>query len=245
MKLQKTSDYKKFKYLPWNRDIDATKLKELTKKMSLNNLSKDLPILVNKKFQVLDGQHRLEVCKKLKLPVWYRVADKVTINDIAFMQTNAKWRPMDYVKFWKVKENRNFILFEKFLIKYNLPVNTAMEVCGYRRRSKELIDGGQLKFGEATFQKNCHLMDRILHISRGFKYWNHRSFLRAISMIMAFKEYDHDRMMNKVAFIPFSRRGDTMSNVEMIEEVYNYKSQIKIYFSHRIKERRNGTSKNR
>lgn len=243
MKIQKTKEYKKFKYLPWNRDIDAKKLKELCNKMALNNLTKDLPVLVDKKMQVLDGQHRISACKELGLPVWYKVADKATVNDIAFMQTNAKWQPKDYIKFWKVKGNRNYILFDKFIKKFELPVNTALEVIGDRHRKRIDLQNGQLKFNETNFHDGCHLVYKIYDFAPIFKHYKNRSFMRAMSTIMSFKQYDHKRMKSKASLVPFSRRGDTDSYIAMIEEVYNYRAQIKVYFSHMIKEARNGIAK--
>ena len=75
MKLQKTTNYKQFKYLPWNRDIDTSKLKELVKKMSLHNLSKDLPILVNKKYEPIKTKGMdLDMFMEENKAQWYQSA---------------------------------------------------------------------------------------------------------------------------------------------------------------------------
>lgn len=56
-----TKDYSKFKHLEGNRNIVKPHLKRLKASMEKNYLFS--PILINEKHEIIDGQHRFEVCK--------------------------------------------------------------------------------------------------------------------------------------------------------------------------------------
>ena len=73
-----TEDYDKFKKLPANRDAKtAQRIIDSIKKVGYV-LS---PILVNEKFEVIDGQNRLLALKEMKLPVHYMIQPGIGIKE--------------------------------------------------------------------------------------------------------------------------------------------------------------------
>ena len=67
--IYETNDYEKFKLLGLNRPLtDNHSLEQVIKE---NNLLKYNAMIVTPDFEVLDGQHRLEICKKLGMPIFY------------------------------------------------------------------------------------------------------------------------------------------------------------------------------
>ena len=81
MNIVETTNYEQFKFLQANRMLDESKIKKLQREISLHGLK--VPIMVNEKHQIIDGQHRLIACKKLKTPLKYFVAPGTTVKDAA------------------------------------------------------------------------------------------------------------------------------------------------------------------
>jgi hypothetical protein len=236
MKIQRTKEYKKFKLISWNRDINKGKLKDIVSSMKLRNLTKDLPIIVNGRNEVLDGQHRLAACKELGIPVYYYRASDMNTHDIALIQRGTKWKPLDYVKYWKVKGNRNYMLFDKFLRKYNLQVSTALSIISYSDSGQcKRVREGKLEFGEGKFMSAFQKMDKIEDFKKHFKFYKNRSFICAISSIMNLKQYDHKRMLNKLEYLRLRRCANTQAYIEMIEEIYNHGARTHVYFNYLLK----------
>jgi ParB-like chromosome segregation protein Spo0J len=59
-----TTDVEMFRPTTTNRNLDMSRVKEIAKSMSEEGLLL-VPITVNKKKQVIDGEHRLEAAKYL------------------------------------------------------------------------------------------------------------------------------------------------------------------------------------
>lgn len=61
-----------------------------------------LPIIVNKDYCIIDGQHRFMACRMLNLPIYYVRMDEQIENDIALKLLNMvvrQWRMEDSVKY--------------------------------------------------------------------------------------------------------------------------------------------------
>ncbi|MEK6878376.1 MAG: ParB/Srx family N-terminal domain-containing protein, partial [Nanoarchaeota archaeon] len=73
MKIEKTTDYKMFKKLKGNRNIYKPHLNGLIQSIQEENLLQYNPITINSDMEIVDGQHRLEAAKILKLDIYYLV----------------------------------------------------------------------------------------------------------------------------------------------------------------------------
>ena len=102
-KIFKTYDYSLFKKLRGNRDLREAHLKAITKSMEEDGYSHNL-VQVNEKMEVIEGQHHVESCKALGLPVYYYVVEGANINDVSVLNTTRKSWSFDdwmgrYVKY--------------------------------------------------------------------------------------------------------------------------------------------------
>lgn len=71
LQIYMTYDYGMFKGIKGNRIINPTNYAKLLTSMKEEYLYE--PILVNEKFEIIDGQHRFNVCKALGYPVLYHI----------------------------------------------------------------------------------------------------------------------------------------------------------------------------
>src|SRR4051812_23470600 len=101
VKVYYTKDYDRFRFVKGNRDVDHARVRKI-----INDIHSGLDILrycplltvENGEFlEVDDGQHRLEVCKKLGSYVWYVLAEDLTIEDIARINSvTERWKTSDF-----------------------------------------------------------------------------------------------------------------------------------------------------
>jgi hypothetical protein len=115
-----TDQYSKFNLIKGNRGIDQNKIKKILADIERGtNLLPFVPILVveNKgKLEIVDGQHRFMVARKIKHQVHYVVCTTQSLYDIARMNSNTeKWKAKDFINCYVELGNKNYIKLQKLL----------------------------------------------------------------------------------------------------------------------------------
>lgn len=90
-----TTDYDKFSFIEGNRGLDHIKRVQ----ESIKNVGfLWQPILVNERFQIIEGQHRFVACKNLNIPVLYIVQPKIGMVEVQALNTCAKqWTTRNHI----------------------------------------------------------------------------------------------------------------------------------------------------
>ena len=118
----------KFNLLDDNRDIDDKHVAMLV--VSIQRHGQLMPIVVNENMDVIEGQHRLEACKELKIPVAYIINLKSSSKDIAMMNNTQKgWKNKDYIKHFSHTNHSNSSTYKKidgFFKSYPLPFSIGI-----------------------------------------------------------------------------------------------------------------------
>lgn len=128
--IKKTRNYDKFKFLHGNRLVNKHNLVAITKSVAQHNMLSINPIIVNEKFEIIDGQHRFEISKNNKWPIYYMVLENADIEEVhSFNNVNRKWNTMDYVESYATRGNGNYIRFLKFMSDHE--VNFEKAAIGY------------------------------------------------------------------------------------------------------------------
>lgn len=114
--IYETTDYLKFKKLRANRDPRTAE--KIIK--SINEVGYVLsPILVNEKFEVIDGQNRLEALKALNLPVHYMVQDGIGIKECRAMNTGqSNWTTWQFIESYADSGNESYIRLRELCNEY-------------------------------------------------------------------------------------------------------------------------------
>ena len=110
MQILKTSDYKLFKQLPGNREINRENVSNIVESIKQNNKLHLHPIVVNENMYIIDGQHRLVAALKLNVPIYYVIAsgnDEIDAYEhIMSANINQKsWSIEDYLHLYAIKDN--------------------------------------------------------------------------------------------------------------------------------------------
>ena len=124
-KIHVTSDYNMFSYLVGNRDIVNKHVKDLSAHIDDRNLN--IPIIVNEKMEVCDGQHRLEAYKVLGLPVHYIVKEGLTLQDIRKLNSvSRKWTMHEYMMSHFKLGSEHYVTLEWFVRTYGFSVSDSL-----------------------------------------------------------------------------------------------------------------------
>lgn len=107
---ESTKDYKKFKYMGGNRRVSKQRVETLAKSMALfPEIFPVRPILVNERFEIIDGQHRYNAAKKMGIPVWYEVAEGIGQKEALHLNQNqANWTLIDYARSYAYSGNPDY-----------------------------------------------------------------------------------------------------------------------------------------
>ena len=192
-----TMDYSIFKKMKGNREIyNSPKLRE-----DLLENGQQLPIVVNNKMEVMDGQHRLKELKSLNLPVVFIVKDdyKVT-NVISINNTQRNWRDISYLNFYAEHGNENYIRLKEFYNKNTLPLTLCITAgSGLRQgtlnRAKKTFREGKFIFNNETQLAEYSLFLEKLELEAKYKLNNNE--MDMLWTLYTSKNFNSERMINK------------------------------------------------
>lgn len=159
MKIEKTTNYDKFRTIKGNRELNRTYLNKLTRSVEENNLLEANPIIVNERFQVLDGQHRLEVARRLEIPIFYVIVPTGSIKEIQMLNSNVRgWTMLNFLDSYIDRGNENYMLLKGFMEMTGLSLGIGiLLLTGAQSRSRnghkiiEDFKNGDFKITQAAF----------------------------------------------------------------------------------------------
>lgn len=166
--MQKTEDLTIFKEHPSNRKIDPINLKNIIKSLQSKNMLELRPITVNKKMQVIDGQHRLEAAKALGIPMFYVVDKESELEDIVRLNNSQKsWILEDYVNYHASDGVKFFVDIVNLAKKLDITINHLVRYLGISGGSswKKMKDGSyefDLEKTGKELQEKLAFIDGIL-----------------------------------------------------------------------------------
>lgn len=110
-KIYFTKDYSKFKIDKRNRPVDIKRATQLYKELMADPDMTIEPIVVNKTFTIIDGQHRFWAIRKAKQTLYWYMDRKLTIKDAILLNSKGQhWDNYDYVSAYA---NSGFIDYKK------------------------------------------------------------------------------------------------------------------------------------
>jgi len=144
-----TSDYTIFRKLSKNREVRPKHVRRMAASLALANKMDTDPVVVTKDMRVIDGQHRLEACKILQIPVTYVIDDHFTERDLLARQTGRQWGMEDRVHYHSV-DDPDWDRLVRAKEATGAPYSVLFALLGYTgaARTRKLFDGGQLADGD-------------------------------------------------------------------------------------------------
>jgi len=226
-----TSDYGMFKHIAGNRDIVESNVQAIMNQ--LRERGQQQPIIINERNEVIDGQHRLEACKRLKMPIQYLKRLGATLEDV--ISTNIvgkKWAVGDYINRFVADGNDNYVQLQKFIeeaknlgfspsvairIAEGVSSNKTYYMCddGVVRRSGGAVFTGQKKF------KKLYLVGDAVKLGK-FKMQDPERARKRLHQVCMFKEFSFYTKMSFVTAVMQCMRIDGMDFDRLLESARKY-----------------------
>lgn len=144
----RTNNLGQFKIMIDNREVKEQRIKKLMDSIARNGWL-HAPIMVNERNEVIDGQGRLEACKRLKRDIEYIVVPGFGINECRELNKNTRnWTTLDYIDSYAAGGNANYIRL-KNLLKIYPKINAVMFAAGLYGATN-VGNGEKLKSGRVV-----------------------------------------------------------------------------------------------
>lgn len=222
-----SKDYDKFKTLGGNRFVDhSAKIVE-----SIKNIGQLIaPIIVNEKFEIIDGQNRFEAYKKLELPVYYVIAEGYGINECVAMNSVSKnWTTDDYINSYSELGHWDYQILKDFIGKFKSVVSKKCIIATLAGRI-EYYDTAKVRSGDFTVgPKGADYYYDMLNYMSKFdisKIKGKSDYLhKVIGYCYKTPEIDNNKLLTFYQNYSYQIESvvNTKQACEAIERVYNYK----------------------
>lgn len=246
--VHETNDYSMFRTLEGNRQVNKLHVKRL--KDSFQKAYLLSPIIVNDKFEIIDGQHRFEAAKQSGFPINFLIAPKYGLKEVQALNANMKnWSKVDYLNAYCDLNHPEYLKFRQFMNRYT---DFGIAVCqtllmnkpsqSYSSTHIDVISESnkQGKFAIRFFQEGDLVIpdynlavenaEKIMKLKPYYEGFNRNTFVSAMISIFKINYYNHNKLIDRLNANPTALQHCT--NITqyklLIEEIYNYRSRDKV-----------------
>ena len=226
--INQTTDYDKFTFMDGNRDISHLHLNRLIQSMQEKYIP--VPILVNEKYEIVDGQHRWSSVKHLGLTLYYHMEKGLRLKDVHRLNTNMRtWTAEEYLDGYCKLNYPHYIKFRKFKQTYGFGVNDCMCILSYGGHP-----GGSLfdtfkrgAYKIHSYEKGVEIASKLLQVGEYYKGFKRRCFIYAMLELFKNESYDHNVFLHKLSYQSKKLTDQTTVNhyYDCIREIYNYNNK--------------------
>jgi hypothetical protein len=189
----KTQNYQMFRFMPNNRKLNEGLVKRLIKSIKTLGYLDGKPIIVTPDMVVIDGQHRLEACKRLGIDVPYSISNVCPNEAMIHLNMNQQiWRLEDYIYSWAESGKQVYKELLAFEAKHKLGTSNNLTIFRQGTRNADDVRKG-LEF-KANPKAN-EIANFILECKEYLPYYSNKTFVQSI--VILFRECN-DKEINKV-----------------------------------------------
>ena len=181
-----TKDYSVFKYFDRNRLVNKNHAESLRKDMNINGQLER--VIVNEKWRVLDGQHRIYALALDKKPVDFRIQRGGTIQHVTAINNTSKgWSNLNWQRNYCHEDhpnNKAYIQYGDFKKAHGFTESICMALL-----SEDFHDYGRKAFKKGTFKvKNSERATNTAHqLAELIAIDNRLNVLKAVCAILNLK----------------------------------------------------------
>lgn len=244
-----SKNYEKFKQMT-NRTVSQSHIAKIARNMK-NTGWLGAPIVVNDKFQIVDGQHRYYAAIMANIPVRY-IFDRKDYTPEMIAEMNSiqkKWSNIDYLTMQCNSGNENYIrykaLYDEFVPKRYVKNNVILSAISRNLTtgvSQNCLRNGTLQLSEEHFlevREELHYLERCYKLLDDIGKSQHRTFGRndyfgVAILFMLDNGADPDILYHALEsrLVDYTPATTVEQALKQLENIYNYRKQSskKLYF---------------
>lgn len=236
-----TKCYDEFKRLKGNRDVAPSRWLSIAKSIKKVGYIQS-PIVINEKFEVIDGQGRLSALRHLNLPVEFVISPGAGIEECISMNiSGGKWTDEDFIKSHAELGNSNYIKLLQLMTDFSASAS-VLSTALYKtsRFQSSSLRMGDIIITDEEFEKAKSRMAFMKQLFAEFdiKYYKvaPKILEQALLYVIDFDKVKNDRLLSIMKDgikLPKSRFYTVDDIVEGISAAYdfNLREENKAYIS--------------
>ncbi len=236
--MEKTKDYGRFIFRSDNREkIDYNHVRRLITSIKARNMLDMRPVNINKKWEILDGQHRVLAAKELGVDIYYTIEESIDIPDIILLNTSKSWGDRDYMNYYLKHDKQEYAKLNTFIVENKIELRVALSLTmGSGKNIHADFRAGNYQFEGQHFNDKITLVrETIAYIIKmngtaGSQYTKTSRFWKALIKLFMHPDFDEgqwksnlNKLVNRV-----SNKVTLKELVTLFYYIYNYKSHERI-----------------
>lgn len=234
--IKKTKNYDQFILRQDNREgIHQPHVERLMESIRAKNLLEWRPILVNKKMEVLDGQHRLMAAKALDFEIWYEINEDMTSGDIILMNIAKAWTMGDYMNYYYKNGFEEYKKLDEFMKRNRISLKVALNITiGSAPSAMHEFKIGGFVFKHDLFSESLDVCwETIEYIKKMNGYSTYTlsvRFWKALIKLVRHESFCDKKWMNNLAKMHyrFGPKASVEDYLKLMMEVHNWRNEIKL-----------------
>jgi hypothetical protein len=232
-----TFDYDKFSFLTGNRHCIPIHVKRLMN--SFEKMYLISPILVNEKYEIIDGQHRFTGAREQGKEIYYIMIPGYSLKEVKVLNThNLNWTKLDYLKAYVDEGQPNYIIMNEFMRNYPefgiASIESILTLRHNGSNSSTKVTGRMKNFEEGKLdipdlELSTTYAEQLIRL-KPFHPEMTRSFVSATLSIFKNPRFDFDEFIAKLRLQPNAlERMPTVTKYKLLmENIYNYMRRDKV-----------------
>jgi hypothetical protein len=234
-----SSDYGLFKMINGNRELNELKIKRIIRDIDAGiDVLQYYPIQVSekgKRLEIVDGQHRFYISKKLKRPVYYiLLQNALELPDIAKVNSNTeKWKTRDFINCYMQQGNKNYEQLQEFIDRYGISATVSIKMLQDGNPGTEAGLANVHDFQRGLFKVNkwneAVALAETCKAFNSFPFWKDRGFIIAIYRIIQAKKIDVGELRKKHEKYPdmLKKQSGFKDYLFCLKNIYNRGKQLR------------------
>lgn len=249
-----TTDYDGFVFTDWNRNVSNARVVKMVESIKNTGWLPN-PVMVNEKFEVIDGQSRVKALERLGMPVQFCIKKGIGRKECQMLNLFQKnWSTNDYIDSYASDGNENYIWLKSMMKRFKELSPSVVQgvvaakgksivgICGSRHQN--VITKGKLALSIVEKAKTEDLLFYLSRFSETSKYLGGRkdTYFGALCFLYGLGIVDRERLVKCVNDARFEGVLVTSSTTEgwlsQFETLYNKslakKNRIDIMHEYKI-----------
>lgn len=237
-----TKNYSLFKFLTGNREVKQPHVVRLKFSMSQSHLL--TIVVVNERFEIIDGQHRYIAMKDLGLPISFIIKDGYGLKEVMRLNTNsATWTRNEFLQSYCEEGLAPYLEVKRFKDKYPLfAMGSALTILtnstaamkgrtvNVNKKRIQTKDFEEGKLVIPNVKKAYENAEAIMQIKPYFSKIADNNFVTCMLHMLEHENYEHKEFLKKLKQYPTDMLPcRTIEQYKLlVEEIYNRGRKVKV-----------------
>lgn len=194
-----TYNYDMFNMVQGNRNLNKCNFSKLVNSMKEEYL--EIPIIVNEKYEIIDGQHRFSAAKYLGLPIFFIVVRGYGLSQVKRANiVSSNWVKGDFLEMFVAENKEEYIRFNEIRHKNDVNISSLIKLFAKAQNKQLARVNHEFEDGNFVLDGEDIVLDFLeaLEDFNFFKYYKTSQFVSAFMKLYFRPEYEHKKMRNKL-----------------------------------------------